>query len=47
MPFFYFLYQKFHAMLPPHAMVVEAAQIMEIANVTTVSMQLTAQVNFL
>ena len=34
-------------MLPPHAMVMEAAQMMEIANVTMVSMQLIAQVNFL
>jgi hypothetical protein len=34
-------------MLPPHAVIMEAAQIMEIANVTMVSMQLIAQVNFL
>jgi hypothetical protein len=34
-------------MLPPHAMVMEAAQMMAIANVTMVSMQLIAQVNFL
>ena len=34
-------------MLPPLAIVLEAAQIMEIANVTMVSMQLIAQVNFL
>ena len=46
MPFF-FLYQKVHVMLPPHAMAMEAAQMMEIANVTMVSTQLIAQVNFL
>jgi hypothetical protein len=34
-------------MLPPHAIVMEAAQMMEIANVTTDFMQLIAQVNFL
>jgi hypothetical protein len=34
-------------MLSSIAMVMEAAQVMEIANVTMVSMQLTAQVNFL
>ena len=34
-------------MLPPHAMVMEAALMMEIAYVTTVSMQQIAQVNFL
>ena len=47
MPFFSFLYQKFHVMLPPHAMVMEAALMMEIAYVTTASMQLIAQVNLL
>ena len=34
-------------MLPPHAVIMEAAQIMDIANVMMVSMQLVAQVNFL
>ena len=34
-------------MLPPHAVVMEAAQLMEIANVTAVSLQLIVQVNFL
>jgi len=34
-------------MLPPHAVIMEAAQMMEIANVTMVSLQLIAQVNFL
>ena len=33
-------------MLPQHAVVMEAAQKMEIANVTMISMQLIAQVNF-
>jgi hypothetical protein len=33
-------------MLPPHAMVMEAAQMKEIANVTTISTLLIAQVNF-
>jgi hypothetical protein len=33
-------------MLPQHAMVTEAAQMMDIANVTMVSTQLIAQVNF-
>ena len=43
----FFLYQKFNAMLPQHAVVMEAAQMMEIANVTMVSTQLIAQVYFL
>jgi hypothetical protein len=34
-------------MLPPHATVMEAAQMMEIANVMTASLQLIAQVKFL
>ena len=34
-------------MLPPHAVVMEAAQLMEIANVTAVSLQLIVQVNFI
>jgi hypothetical protein len=46
MPFFSFPLPKFHVMLPLHAMVMEAAQMMEIANVTTVSIQKIAQVNF-
>ena len=43
----FFLYQKFNAMLPQHAVVMEAAQMKEIANVTMVSTQLIAQVYFL
>ena len=34
-------------MLPPHAMVMEAVQMMEIVYVTMVSIQLIAQVKFL
>jgi hypothetical protein len=34
-------------MLPPHATVMEAAQMMDTANAMMVSMQLIAQVNFL
>jgi hypothetical protein len=34
-------------MIPPHAIVMEAALMMEVANVTMDSMQLIAQVNFL
>jgi hypothetical protein len=34
-------------MLPPHAVVMEAAQLMEIANVIAVSMKLIVQVNFI
>ena len=47
MPFFSFPLPKFHVMLPPHAMDMEPAKIMEIVNVTTVFTQLIAQVNFL
>ena len=42
-----FLYLKFHVMLPPHAVVMEAAQMMEIANVTVVSIHLIVQVIFI
>ena len=45
--FSFFIYQKFHVMLPPHAMDMEPAKIMEIVNVTTVFTQLIVQVNFL
>ena len=34
-------------MVPPRAVVMEAAQMMEAANVTTISTQLIAQVSFL
>ena len=46
MPFF-FIYLKFLVMVPPHAVAMEPAQMMEIANVTVVSTQLIVPVNFI